>query len=92
VAVISGRGRIAPRASAALTAAPHREPSPAPCVRTVIEVRAPRVTVARARTAIVVADRDATIAGRGATIIVTTAATIDATTAATTVATTARRR
>ena len=61
MAASSGRDRIAPRASAALTTAPPRRPSTALCVptlrvpvtearaRTVIEARAPKAIGARAR-------------------------------------------
>ena len=76
-----GRGRIVPRASAALTAAPRREPSPAPGVPRVNEVRA---RLARERTGTAAAGRDVTIADRDAMIIATTVVMTVVMTAATT--------
>ncbi len=100
VAVSSGRGRIAPRASEALTMAPHRGPRTAPRVQRVIVHRAPKAIVARAPRVIgrreprviVVAARGVMTGDRGVMIIVTTDATTAVTIGATTVATTAPRR
>ncbi len=92
MAVSSGRGRIAPRASEALTMAPHRGPRTAPRVQRVIVRRAPKAIVARAPRVIVVAARGVMTGDRGVMIIVTTDATTAVTIGATTVATTAPRR